>query len=239
MPTIVEPLRAEWDGVKAAVVNLARGDDEKKAIAELDAFHKRLCTVRILDPACGSGNFLYVSLEHLKRLEGEVLEMREQFGQRQTGMDMGIGRTVDPHQFLGIELNPRAAAITELVLWIGYLQWHVRTHGQANPPEPIIRDFKNIECRDAVLAYDRTEPVLDDDLKPVTRWDGRTYKKSPVTGESVPDESARVLVERYVNPRKADWPKSGFRSGQSALYGHQSHAPGHGRRLCRDHPQGI
>jgi len=62
------------------------------------------------------------------------------------------GFTVDPHQLLGLEVNPRAAAIAELVLWIGYLQWHFRTRGRVAPPEPIIKNFHNIENRDAVLA---------------------------------------------------------------------------------------
>ncbi|MFH1058398.1 MAG: DNA methyltransferase, partial [Pseudomonadota bacterium] len=219
LPTIVEPLRKEWMNVQAAVAQNIRADAPEKALAELRNFHRRLCEVRILDPACGTGNFLYVSLEHLKRLEGEVLGMAEQLGHRQAGFELASGRTVDPHQFLGIEINPRAAAIAELVLWIGYLQWHFRTH-QTNPPEPIIRDFKSIECRDAVLAWDRTEPVLDPEtLQPVTRWDGRTYKKSPVTGENIPDDSARVLVERYINPRKAKWPAADFVVGNPPFMG--------------------
>ncbi len=112
-----------------------------EAVAELRRFHHRLCTVRVLDPACGSGNFLYVTLEHLKRLEGEVLNALDEFGYRQTGLALGgeradatAGETVDPHNLLGIELNPRAAAIAELVLWIGYLQWHFRTRGDVTPP---------------------------------------------------------------------------------------------------------
>ena len=87
------------------------------------AFHEKLCGTRILDPACGTGNFLYVSLELLKRLEGEVLEALVDLGGQEAlrGLE---GHSVDPHQFLGLEINPRAAAIAELVLWIGYLQWH-------------------------------------------------------------------------------------------------------------------
>ena len=84
----------------------------------------------MLDPACGSGNFLYVSLEHLKRLEGEVLDVAAQFGES-FKLELET-HTVDPHQFLGLEINPRAAAIAELVLWIGYLQWHFRTRGQTH-----------------------------------------------------------------------------------------------------------
>jgi hypothetical protein len=162
--------------------------------------------VRVLDPACGSGNFLYVTLEHLKRLEGEVLLQLEALG---VSMSLEAeGFAVDPHQFLGLEINPRAAAIAELVLWIGYLQWYFRTRGHVLPSQPVLRNFKNIECRDAVLAYDSVEPLLDDHGQPVTRWDGITTKEHPLTGEQVPDDTARVQVERYINPRPADWPQA-------------------------------
>src|SRR5690606_30917819 len=96
--------------------------------------------------------------------------------------------------------------IAELVLWIGYLQWHLRTRGDVALAEPIIRDFHNIERRDAVLDWDATEPLRDAGGRPVTRWDGRTTKPHPVTGEDVPDETARVPVYRYLNPRPAAWP---------------------------------
>jgi hypothetical protein len=218
VPTIVEPLRAEWDAVKAAAVTLDRQGKQKEAAAEVQRFHRRLCEIRVLDPACGSGNFLYVTLEHLKRLEGEVLNALDSLGHEQAALEMA-GFTVDPHQLLGLEVNPRAAAIAELVLWIGYLQWHFRTRGRVTPPEPIIKNFHNIECRDAVLACDRTEPVLDDQGKPVTRWDGRTMKKHPITGEDVPDETARVPVLNYVNPRAADWPQADFIVGNPPFIG--------------------
>ncbi len=218
IPTIVEPLRAEWDAVKAAAVTLDRQGKQKDAAAEVQKFHRRLCEVRVLDPACGSGNFLYVTLEHLKRLEGEVLNALDRLGHEQAALEMA-GFTVDPHQLLGIEVNPRAAAIAELVLWIGYLQWHFRTRGRVMPPEPIIKNFQNIECRDAVLAWDRTEPVLDQQGQPVTRWDGRTTKPHPVTGEEVPDERARVPLVRYVNPRTTEWPETEFVVGNPPFLG--------------------
>ena len=218
MPTVVEPLRAEWDAAKAAAVTLDRQGKQKEAAAEVQRFHRRLCEVRVLDPACGSGNFLYVTLEHLKRLEGEVFNALDRLGHEQAALEMA-GFTVDPHQLLGLEVNPRAAAIAELVLWIGYLQWHFRTRGRVAPPEPIIKNFHNIECRDAVLAYDRTEPVIDEQGQPVTRWDGRTMKKHPVTGEDVPDETARVPLLRYVNPRPAEWPQADFILGNPPYIG--------------------
>ncbi len=96
-------------------------------------FHRQLCSIRVLDPACGSGNFLYVALEHIKRLEGEVLETLQSLGETQQALEH-TGLTVNPHQLLGVELNPRAAVIADLVLWIGYLQWYFRTRGDAQPP---------------------------------------------------------------------------------------------------------
>ncbi len=226
LPTVIEPLRREWSDAQAAAGTLADEGKTDDAIAELKRFHHRLCTVRVLDPACGSGNFLYVTLEHLKRLEGEVLNALDELGDRQTGLALGgeradaaAGETVDPHNLLGIELNPRAAAIAEVVLWIGYLQWHYRTRGDVHPPQPVIRDFRNIENRDAVLAHDGVEFVTDERGVPVTRWDGETMKVSPVTGELVPDETARRPVERYRNPRKAAWPEADFVVGNPPFIG--------------------
>ena len=105
------------------------------------------------------------------------------------------------------------------MLWIGYLQWHFRTRGAGLPPSPILKDFHNIECRDAVLAYDSVEFVLDERGVPVTHWDGRTFKKHPVTGEDVPDETAQVPLERYKNPRAAEWPEADVVVGNPPFIG--------------------
>ncbi len=228
LPTVIEPLREEWALAQAAALTLAAENKHDAAVQELRRFHHRLCTLRVLDPACGSGNFLYVTLEHLKRLEGEVLNALDELGFRQTGLALGgeradaaAGETVDPHNLLGIELNPRAAAIAEVVLWIGYLQWHYRTRGDIQPPQPVIRDFRNIECRDAVLAYDGVEYVTDEHGVPITRWDGVTLKPSPVTGEPIPDDRARIPLERYLNPRKAQWPEADFVVGNPPFIGNK------------------
>ena len=219
MPTIIEPLRAEWQSVIAAATQLRLKGDEREALGTVRRFHQRLCTLRVLDPACGSGNFLYVTLEHLKRLEGEVLEaLADLSGDDQLGLELQ-GVSVTPEQFLGLEVNPRAAKIAELVLWIGYLQWHFRTRGDVLPPEPVIRDFHNIENRDAVLSYEGVEPLVDDSGEPVTRWDGRTFKLHSVTGEQVPDETARVGELRYLNPEKATWPQADFIVGNPPFIG--------------------
>ena len=217
LPTVLEPLREEWQEVQAAALAYEQQGKRKKAIEEVAAFQRHLCTVTVLDPACGSGNFLYVTLEHMKRLEGEVMNLLGDLGV--SSMFETEGVTVDPHQFLGLEINPRAAKIAEMVLWIGYLQWHFRTHGTVNPPEPVLRDFKNIENCDALIAYDGVEPVLDESGDVVTRWDGGTHKTSPVTGEDIPDESARTPVYRYLNPVKAEWPQADYIVGNPPFIG--------------------
>jgi hypothetical protein len=218
LPTVIEPLREEWDAVRAAALTQANKGDLKKARAEINAYHDRLCRLRVLDPACGCGNFLYVSLQQLKILEGEVLDFAAQFGE-----DMKLEldtHTVDPHQFLGIELNPRAASIAELVLWIGYLQWHFKIHGQRTPSEPILRAFKNIENRDAVLAYDgEPVPAKDEAGNVITVWDRRSFKTDPVTNREVPDETKRVPLLSYTNPRPAEWPEADYIVGNPPFIG--------------------
>ncbi len=223
LPTVIEPLREEWASVRVAAVTLAQRDtaaDLKRARATVRQFHERLCAVRVLDPACGSGNFLYVSLEQVKRLEGEVIALLHDLGDTGTLNLQGV--TVDPHQFLGIELNPRAAAIAELVLWIGYLQWHFRVHGDAMPAEPVLKKFNNIECRDAVLAYDR-HAFAQDPATGKTRfvWDRKSYKTDPVTGREVPDEARVRPLDTYENPRPAEWPQADFIVGNPPFLGNK------------------
>ncbi|WP_370637099.1 class I SAM-dependent DNA methyltransferase [Phyllobacterium chamaecytisi] len=185
--TIIDPLRAEWGQVLSTAERQNAEGRNDAAVKTVQEFHNRLCETRVLDPACGTGNFLYVSLELMKRLEGEVLEALADLG----GQDVLklSSHTVDPHQFLGMELNPRAAAIAELVLWIGHLQWHFRTKGAA-PSEPILRAFHNIQCMDAVL-----------------KWDGYPLPRF-VDGK-----------ETYPNPRRPDWPKADYIVGNPPFVG--------------------
>ncbi len=197
--TVLEPLKAEWANVQATAENKRSGGDLKGARAEIHAFHERLCETKILDPACGTGNFLYVSLELMKRLEGEVLEALASL-QDQGAIAL---KTIDPHQFLGLEVNPRAAAIAELVLWIGFLQWHFRTRG-APPDDPIMRDFKTIEARDAVLTWSAKELARDERGRPLERTDA---------------EGNRVEVYSYKNPKRPEWPAADYIVGNPPFVG--------------------
>jgi len=186
--TIIEPLREDWRNVQAAAETLRMQGDLKGAAALVSAYHDKLCETRVLDPACGTGNFLYVSLELMKRLEGEVLEALLDLGGQEALRGLG-SHSVDPHQFLGLEINPRAAAIAELVLWIGYLQWHFRTKG-GMPDEPILRAFKNIQVRNAVLT-----------------WDGDAASH---VAQQEP---------HYPNARRPDWPQADFIVGNPPFIG--------------------
>ena len=214
IPTVMQPLRKEWDDVQATASLLFNQGKEKDAQKIVAGFHERLRGIRVLDPACGSGNFLYVTMEHMKRLEGEVLQALGSYGEKQTSL-----LQIDPHQFLGLEINPRAAHIAEMVLWIGFLQWHFRTQGNVNPPEPVIRKFDNIQNKDALIVHKGWKYATDKDGKPITRWDGETYKTDPTTGRQVPDEKARVVVEVYEGVTEAQWPKADFIVGNPPFIG--------------------
>ena len=218
-PTIMEPLREAWLGARTAAMDAAEAGDNEKARRLVEELHGKLVQTRVLDPACGTGNFLYVAMARMKELEGEVLELLQELGDRQYLAEIS-GHTITPENFLGIEVNPRAAEIAQLVLWIGYLQWHFRVNGEDRMPEPpVLRDVKTIECRDALIEWDRTELERDESGQPVTRWDGETMKRHPVTGKDVPDEAARVEVYRYINPRAAKWPKAHFIIGNPPFTG--------------------
>jgi len=113
----------------------------------LRGFLDRLRGFRVLDPACGSGNFLYVALlalkdiEHRAMVEAEALGVQREFPQ------------VGPEAVLGIEINPYAAELARVSVWIGHIQWS-RGHGLPAPSDPVLRRLDTIECRDAVLGAD-------------------------------------------------------------------------------------
>jgi hypothetical protein len=159
--TVIEPLQREWETEVLGTVERERAADPLGAVRAVHDFHVKLAGTKVLDPACGTGNFLYVALELLKRLEGDVLEVLADLGgQEALALETA---TVHPRNFLGLELNPRAAAIAELVLWLGYLQWQMRNGGQI--ADPVLERLSNITPVDAVLKHDparmRDDGMLD------------------------------------------------------------------------------
>lgn len=217
-PAVIEPLRDQWLGVQAEVrAILAKGGADPKpaqiqrAVDLIQDFHADLCRVRVLDPACGTGNFLVVTYDLLKDLEHEVLQTLADLGVRQTAITGLSTVSVHPQQLLGIEKNPRAREVAELVVWLAHLQRIRRDTGDVPRAEPILRDLHNIEGRDAVLTWDGDPvPRLDPNGQPIRVWDQRTTRKDPITGRDVPDESATVLVVDYPNARQATWPDADF-----------------------------
>jgi SAM-dependent methyltransferase len=185
--TVMDPLREAWGKARSTADRQKSEGKGEAAIRTVKDFHDRLCETRVLDPACGTGNFLYICMQLMKQLENDVLETLTNLGgQEALALE---SHTVDPHQFLGLEVNPRAAAIAELVLWIGHLQWHFRNRGVA-PSEPILKQFHNIQCMDAVLL-----------------WDGYPFPKV---------EAGR---EVYPNPRRPKWPEADYIVGNPPFVG--------------------
>jgi hypothetical protein len=164
-PVVQRPLLAEWAERKTAVAAaLARsrkhGDKAyRDAQAVFVGFIERLKAYRVLDPACGSGNFLYLALKTLKDIEHQVNLEAEQLGlERQYD-------TTGPHNVLGIEINEYAAELARVTVWIGELQWRL-DKGYGFKTQPVLEPLDHIECRDAVLGFaeDRDAPSVGNPL---------------------------------------------------------------------------
>lgn len=214
-PTVEEPVRERWAAVQAEVLQLrerGRPVDLRTAEARLVEFHDSLLGLQILDPACGSGNFLYVTMHSLKRVEVEVFRLLADLHGGQLGARLA---EIDPGQFHGIEVKAWAREIAELTLWIGYHQFW-RQHHDVQPDEPLLRDTGTLEHRDAVLAWDaiRHDPARD-------RPDPTPRITSPVTGQLVPDPEARLPYMEYVDPQPAEWPEVDFIVGNPPYLGNK------------------
>ena len=154
-PVVMKPLRREWDATRQKIDNLVGSGNTDEARAALDAFRERLAGVTVLDPACGSGNFLYIALRSLLDLEKQVIDYAAELGWH------GLTPTVSPSQMSGIELDHYAAELARTALWIGYIQWH-EMNGFRYRRDPILTPLDTIRRMDAILAYDSegnpTEP---------------------------------------------------------------------------------
>ncbi|MGA0530411.1 class I SAM-dependent DNA methyltransferase [Hansschlegelia sp. KR7-227] len=144
----VEAARAGEAGRRKALAAIERRGREARARAEatLEAFLDRLAAFRVLDPACGSGNFLYVALHALRDLELRALLDAERLGIPQARPRVGLDAVK------GIEIEPYAAELARVTLWIGDLQW-MRKNGFTTLVEPILSSLDQIECRDALLTW--------------------------------------------------------------------------------------
>ncbi|HNB41579.1 MAG TPA: hypothetical protein PLG52_08765, partial [Anaerolineales bacterium] len=155
-PVLMKPLREEWEKVKEecrkwkveseSTTDKKKKDLQKKIQGALLGFMDKVAAVKVLDPACGSGNFLYVALRLLLDLQNEVAAFAEEMGMPRPFV------TVTPAQLYGIETNEYAHELAQMTIQIGYIQW-LRDNGYGQPKEPILKKSQNIRHRDALMSY--------------------------------------------------------------------------------------
>lgn len=146
-PVLLEPLREQWEKTRPAARRLIQEGDLTAAHTLISECAQTIASTTVLDPACGSGNFLYVALQELMRLQTALIAYAERHGLEP------IPLTVSPHQLYGIEINPYAHELAQMTVWIGYIQWRFE-NGSPDIEEPILRPLNQIQRRDAILAYD-------------------------------------------------------------------------------------
>ena len=157
-PVLMAPLRRRWAEVQIEVHGLLERAEKaktpavdtklrKQARTAIQEFRKNdLDPVRVLDPACGSGNFLYVALDLLHELEKEILQQLAVVEHGQFSLDIRVG----PHMVHGIEINAYAYELAQVTIWIGHFQWQLK-NGFSFETNPVLKPIETIECRDAIL----------------------------------------------------------------------------------------
>jgi hypothetical protein len=195
-PVIRRPLLQKWEPIRQEIRRLvalskAKNDkNHKLAKAAFVRWLEDLRAYRILDPACGSGNFLFLGLKVLKDIEhASHLEAAK------LGLDREADLVTGPHNMLGLELNEYAAELARVTVWIGELQWRL-THGYEFKTNPVLEPLDCIECRDALITFRPT-------ASPV--------RPEPVEGSETPTVRAE--------PVEADWPKASVVVGNPPFLG--------------------
>ena len=161
-PVVTRPWLKEWEKARAEIsLRLERADvaastagrtrQRGQAERTLRDFLEKLRAFTVLDPACGSGNFLYLALHALKDLEHRVQLEAESMGLQRAFPAVG------PANVKGIEINPYAAELARVSVWIGEIQW-MRRNGFSGARDPILDPLDTIECCDAILNPNGSEP---------------------------------------------------------------------------------
>src|SRR5665213_117046 len=181
-PVLMQPFRREWSKIKGELAPAyAKGKGNAAQRERLAKFQKQLATVTVLDPACGSGNFLYVSLQLLLGLEKEVITFGTQLG-------FGFKPQVSVTQLKAIEINPYAFELAQVSVQIGYLQWR-RANGFDNNRTPVLQVLDGFQNEDALLA-------------PHFRNKAKSLKEAQA-GEHKRDDALKFYTER-------EWPQADF-----------------------------
>ena len=156
-PLFLDALKDEFEAIKAI-------PQEKQQRQKLDAFQDKLASLTFFDPACGSGNFLTESYVSLRRLENQVIALRNK-GQAVIG-DFANPVKVDIHQFYGIEINDFAVSVATTALWIAEQQMLQETARlvQFNIEPLPLKAYHNIHESNA-LRLDWSEVIAPEKLK--------------------------------------------------------------------------
>ena len=225
-PVILRPLRREFDELRSELeperrvgeppspgygsngaLQLGEPSPDSPA-ARISAFHDRLAGVRVLDPACGSGNFLYVAMRELKQLEQELIS----WANRAFGIN-SLRRRIGPANMLGIDIDQFAVDLTRMSLWIGDIQWTMQ-QGLQRLPEPILGHIEQIECRDAILDKDEEgQPVA-------AEWPEAEFivGNPPFLGSS---RMISALTENYVRKLQTAWTGAVAGTADLCVYWHE------------------
>ncbi len=166
-PVLMAPLRRRWDEVQSQARELAAKRDQADTARKrrnreanlqrlLDEFSAELRAMQVLDPACGSGNFLYVALRQLLDLWKQVSALAGELGLTL----MTTLSAPSPAQLFGIEINAYAHELAQATIWIGYIQW-LRENGFGQPASPILKKLDNIQHMDAILSYDEAGEAVE------------------------------------------------------------------------------
>jgi type II restriction/modification system DNA methylase subunit YeeA len=178
-PVLMQPFRREWSQISGELAAAyAQGEGTAAHRDRLAAFHKKLYSVTVLDPACGSGNFLYVSLQLLLGLEKEVIMFATQLG-------FSLKPQVGVHQLKALEINPYAFELAQISVQIGYLQWR-RDNGFDNDRTPVLQNLDGFQNEDALLV-------------PHYHSKAKTLKEAQ-TGEHKEDDALKFYTERHWPP---------------------------------------
>ena len=193
-PVIMNPLHAEWlelQGKVGALMLFEGQRNEKKASELLREFQSRLASLTVLDPACGSGNFLYVALRQIRDLEKDVLRVAVEHG------FTDFTPQVSPEQFLGIERDEYASQLARTSLWIGYLQWSIE-NGYPFQREPVLGALNTIERRDAILERDEVDNPVEPEWPTADYIVGNPpFLGHPGFREQLGDEYANAVYSVY------------------------------------------
>jgi len=235
-PVLMQPLLDEWQKLKGEVMLLLHRGEQARASAILQTFAAKIAAMQVLDPACGSGNFLYIALQHLLDLQKEVIVLAERYGLP------AIPLTVSPQQLHGMELNIYAHELAQITVWIGYIQWRYE-NGLEKLPTPILRPLDTIKRMDAILGYDEqgnpyepewvaadviigNPPFLGDKKMRLELGDEYVEKLRNFYSERIPGQSdlvcywfelSRAMIERKKAKRVGLLATQGIRGGANRV----------------------